>query len=157
MLQVVGRPTRRKHDRPDQDLCMMILVMSFSKVPEHDPSQNRSNHPETIPSKSQIFSSYVFEDFLEDPFNVLHIHFIGILAVATKFAWDIGFNDRHTIHALLRFLLALQLLMSAEMLDVLGMNQIFLFRILVVVLLEMVELVLIFVVTMMSWAEAEIR
>ena len=71
-----------------------------------------------------------------------------------KLARDVLLNNWQSIHLLLHLLLVFKHVVFSEVLDILWMNQVFLFRVLVVVLLEMVDLVLILVVTMVAWSEA---
>ena len=76
--------------------------------------------------------------------------------MATEFAGNVVFNDRHAVHLLLHQLLLFQLVVFAEVLDVFRVDEVFWSRILVVVFLEVVDFIFVFVVAVMAWAEAEI-
>jgi hypothetical protein len=80
----------------------------------------------------------------------------SLLLAPSKLHRNIGLHNRHAIHLLLPRLLRLQLLMFAEMLDILRVRQVLLARILIMVLLPVVDLVLVLVVAVVAGAEAEI-
>jgi hypothetical protein len=71
-----------------------------------------------------------------------------------EFVRNILFDDFLAIHLLLEGLLRLEQIVFAEMFNVFRMDQIFLFRVLVVVFLPMVDLVLVLVISVMPWSEA---
>jgi hypothetical protein len=79
------------------------------------------------------------------------------LAAPSKLHGNIGFYNRHAIHLFLPLLLRFQLLVFAEMFNILRVRQVFLARVLVVVFLPVVNLVLVLIVAVVARSKAEIR
>lgn len=79
------------------------------------------------------------------------------LAASSKLHGDVGLYNRHAIHLFLPRLLRFQLLVLAEVLDILRVRQVLLASVLVVVFLPVVDLVLVLIVAVVAGAVAEIR
>ena len=78
-------------------------------------------------------------------------------AIPPKLLGNVGLDNTQLLHLLQPLLLLLQHLVLAKMLNILRMRQILLARILVVKALKMMNLVLVLVVAVVSWAVAEVR
>ena len=79
------------------------------------------------------------------------------LAASSKLHGDVGFYNRHAVHLFLPLLLRFQLLVLAEVLDILRVGQIFLASVLVVVFLPVVDFVLVLIVAVVAGAVAKVR
>lgn len=74
-------------------------------------------------------------------------------ASTPKLHGNVGLDDGHTVHLFLSRLRCLHLLVLTEVLNVFRMRQVFHFRVCTVILLKVVDLILIFIVAVMTGAE----